>query len=113
MHSTRREHLLQSIETPKPLKANVPLQDLEREDGARMLRHAITNAGLSAKEASYLCGVADASQFNRMLDGLEKFPIHLLLRKSARAILHELLILAAVEQGTAKVERVVRILETA
>lgn len=113
MHPTRRAHLLQSVESPKPLKAKVPLQDLEREEGARLLRKAIANAGLTAKEAAYLCSVGDASQFNRMLDGIEKFPVHLLLRHSARPILHELLILSAVEQGTATVERIVRIQESA
>lgn len=111
MHPTRRAALLQGIETSGQLKANPPLQDLE--NGGRLLRKAIIHAGLTAKEASYLCGVADASQFNRMLDGIEKFPVHLLLRSSARPILHELLILIAVEQGSCVVERVVRIKESA
>jgi hypothetical protein len=111
MHPTRRAHLLQGIEKPRPLKAKLDLEELEH--GGRLIRQAIVNAGLSSKEASYLCSIADASQFNRMLDGIEKFPVHLLLRVSARPILHELLILAAVEQGTATVERVVRIKESA
>jgi hypothetical protein len=113
MHPTRRAALLQNIEKPKPLKANPPLQDLEKEDGARLLRKAIANAGLTPKEAAYLCGVADAAQFNRMLDGIEKFWVHVLLRKAARPILHELLIIVAVEQGTCQVERTIRIKETA
>jgi hypothetical protein len=113
MHSTRRQALLQSVETPKPLKANPPLQDLEKAEGGRLLRKAIANAGLTPKEASYLCGVSDAAQFNRMLDGLEKLWVHVLLRKAARPILHELLIIVAVEQGTCQVERTIRIKETA
>ena len=113
IHPARRSRHLQTIEnTPKPM-AKVSLQNLEAENGGRILRKAIAYAGLTSKEAAYLCGVADASQFNRMLDGVEKFPVHLLLRKSARPILHELLILSAVEQGTAVVERVVRLTESA
>ena len=113
MHPTRRAALLQNIETPKPLKANPPLQNLEKEDGARLLRQAIAYAGLTPKEAAYLCGVGDAAQFNRMLDGLEKFWVHVLLRKSARPILRELLILVAMQEGSCEVERTIRIKETA
>lgn len=109
MHATRRADLLQTIEKPRPAKAKVPLQDLE--NGGRLLRLAIAHAGLTPKEAAYLCSVADASQFNRMLDGIEKFPVHVLLRPAARPILHELLILVSVEQGSCTVERVVRIRE--
>lgn len=111
MHSTRRDALLQDIERPRPAKAKLDLQELER--GGRLLRKAIGHAGLSPKEAAYLCGVSDASQFNRMLDGLEKFPVHVLLRAAARPILHELLILSAVEQGDCVVERVIRVTESA
>ena len=93
------------------MKAKLDLQDLE--NGGQVLRKAIADAGLTPKEAAYLCGVADASQFNRMLDGIEKFPVHLLLRKAARPILHELLIIIAVAQGNCIVERTIRIKETA
>lgn len=111
MHPTRRAALLQGVEKAEPAKAKLDLQELE--NGGRLLRRAIACAGLSAKEAAYLLGVGDASQFNRMLDGVEKFPVHLLLRKSARPLLHELLILISIEQGNCVVERVVRIKETA
>lgn len=109
MHSTRREALLQELEKPRAAKAKLNLQELEH--GGRLLRAAIANAGLTPKEAAYLCGVQDASQFNRMLDGVEKFPVHLLLRVSTRVILRELLILAAQEHGSCEVERVVRFRE--
>ncbi len=109
MHPARRADLLQKIDRPTPAKAKVDLQELE--NGGRILRAAIANAGLTPKEAAYLLSVGDASQFNRMLDGIEKFPVHLLLRVSARPILQELLILAAVAQGTATVERVIRVKE--
>jgi hypothetical protein len=101
--------LLQTIERARPAKAKLVLQDLE--SAARLLRQAIAKAGLTPKEASALVDVNDASQFNRMLDGIEKFPVHLLLNHKARVILRELLIQALVEDGTCDVERTIRIRE--
>lgn len=126
---------LQSREKRPVLKANLnlrpletesaaPLQNLENgsrstakanlhglEHAAKLLRQAIAKAGLTPKEASALVDVNDASQFNRMLDGIEKFPIHLLLNVKARAILRELLIQSMVESGECEVERTIRIKE--
>lgn len=111
MAHAHRQGLLQGIERPRPAKAKLDLQDLEK--AARLLRLAIAKAGLTPKEASALVDVNDASQFNRMLDGIEKFPVHLLLSHKARVILRELLIQTMVESGECQVERVVRIKESA
>jgi hypothetical protein len=109
--AARRSGLLQTIERARPAKAKLALQDLER--AARLLRLAIAKAGLTPKEASALVDVNDASQFNRMLDGIEKFPIHLLLNLKARVILRELLIQAMAESGDCTVRRVIDIKESA
>lgn len=111
LQQQRRSLLLQGIEKPRAAKAKLDLQDLEK--AARLLRLAIAKAGLTPKEASALVDVNDASQFNRMLDGIEKFPVHLLLNVKARIILRELLIQALKDSGECEVERVVRIKETA
>lgn len=111
MPVTSRLGPLQSYEKPRPAKAKLPLQELEK--AARLLRLAIKNAGLTSKEASALVDVNDASQFNRMLDGIEKFPVHLLLSQKARIILRELLIQSLKETGECEVDRVIRIKEPA
>jgi len=111
IHPTRRAALLKTAESAPKTQAKVSLNEVE--NGGQMLRRAIAYAGLEQKEAAYLCGVADAAQFSRMLDGIEKFPVHLLLRKSAAPILRELAIVSAMAQGECKVERVIRFVETA
>jgi hypothetical protein len=99
------------VDKPRPAKANLPLQDLET--AARLLRVAIAKAGLTPKEASALVDVADASQFNRMVAGLEKFPMHRLLQPKARVILRELLIQSMLDAGDVTVETTIKIRERA
>jgi len=109
LHPTRREALLQTVEKATPAKAKVGLQELE--NAGRFLRKAIGRLGLTPKEASGLVDVNDASQFNRMLDGIERLDVHRLLTKKARPLLREMLILVLLESGECEVERTIRIKE--
>lgn len=77
-----------------------------------VIRSAIKCAGLSISEASGICGVKDEAQFRRMLDGKEKFGIHLLMTQQARPIWRELMAITARQSGYA-VERVIRWTESA
>lgn len=89
-------------------KANLRFQ----ENTGQLIRAAIRAANLTISEASALCDVKDEAQFRRMLDGKEKFGIHLLLTEKARPIWRELMALTARQSGYA-VERVIRWTESA
>lgn len=111
MHSTRRDALLNSVRRPDPVKAKVDENFVY--NASRLLRQAISDAGLSHDEAMDALGFKHKGEFSEALDGKRKLWLHQLLRKEAKPIRRELLILAEIEEGTAKVERVVRLTETA
>jgi hypothetical protein len=54
------------------------LMQLDRDDYKRLLekvRAGIRKAGLLEKEVAYACGVTDPSQFSKMVNGEQRFPM--------------------------------------
>lgn len=106
-----RDALLNRVHRAAPAKANLDVNEVH--NAARLLRAAIARTGMNQDEAMRALGFKHKGEFSEALDGVRKLWAHQLLRKEARAIRKQLLVVSMLEEGACEVEHIVRMKEGA